>query len=63
MPMRDWKCMKCGHLEEIIFHKESEVEFPRYCPHCRKLPDWKRMPPMVAPGKVKNGTPKYHQEK
>lgn len=63
MPLREWKCIVCGHLHEVFFHKESEVELPEKCPGCGKCTGWKRMPPFVAPGKVKNGTPKFFKGK
>lgn len=63
MPLRDYQCEKCGKMIEKYFHKESEVDLPEKCPYCKKKTTWKRMPPMVAPGKVKGGTPKFYAGK
>lgn len=61
-PLREYKCIKCGHVKELFFHKESEIKHKK-CPQCRKFVNWKQLPPMVAPGKVKDGTPKFYKEK
>lgn len=61
-PLRDFRCFNCGHVKEVFFHKESEIKHEK-CPECDILAGWERMPPFVAPGKVKNGTPKFFKGK
>lgn len=64
MPIRDWKCEKCGFiLEDVYFHKESEVELPEKCSKCNKQVTWKRLSSLVGLVKVKDGTPRFHPGK
>lgn len=63
MPVRDWRCDKCGYiLEDIYFHKESELKLPKICKACKKQTTWTRLPASVVV-RVKGGTPKYHVSK
>lgn len=49
MPIYDFKCEECGHVEEVLISNlESKEDYPTECPKCHERDCLKRQVGTVA---------------